>query len=247
MTPTDKAKTRILAQDKVYPKNVDFLTAMPKVAETAYQACLDIQDILSIDSSKNLNLIGRVIDQDRTVIVDQKMEVVRFGVDKITTYLNQSQYGRSQYGNAQYSRSFTVEAKHRSGDSSSRSSAKSIKDDSGLSDEYYRHLLRAKVSKNNSEATYDGIISAVKFIAPGADIVEIIDSEDMTFGIRIYGKISGVERNILNQKGIIPEPQGVKYNGYAEIFDLTRVGDTLNRAGDTSAQSAGYKGATNNA
>ena len=247
MTPTEKAKTRILAQDRVYPKNVAFLTIIPKVADSAYQACLDIQDILSIDRSKDLNLIGRVVDQDRTVIVDQKMEVVRFGVDKITTYPNQSQFGRNQYGNGQYSKPFTVEAKHRSGDSSSRSSAKSIKDDSGLSDEYYRHLLRAKVSKNNSEATYDGIISAVKFISPGVNSVEIIDSEDMTFGIRIYGKISGVARNILNQKGIIPEPQGVKYNGYAEIFDLTRVGDNSNRAGDTSAQSAGYKGATNNA
>lgn len=221
MTPTEKARTRILAQDRVHPKNVDFLTIMPRVAESSYQACLDIQDILSIERSKNLNLIGRVVVQDRTVIVDQKMDVVRFVV--------------------------AVEANYRAGDKSARSSAKSIKDDSGLSDEYYRHLLRAKISKNNSDATYDGVISAVKFIAPGVDHVEIIDSEDMTFGIRIYGKISGVARNILNQKGIIPEPQGVKYNGYAEIFDLTRVGDDSKRAGDTSAQSAGYKGAKNNA
>jgi hypothetical protein len=247
MTPTEKAKTRILAQDRVYPKNVAFLTIMPKVSESAYQACLDIQDILSIDRSKNLNLIGRVVVQDRTVIVDQEMSVVRFGVDGTTVYAGQSQYGRSQYGNAQYSIPVSVRVNARSGDQSARSSAKSIKDDSGLSDEYYRHLLRAKISKNNSEATYDGIISAVKFISPEVDSVEIVDPEDMTFGIKIYGKISGVARNILNQKGIIPEPQGVKYTGYAEIFDLTRVGDTSNRAGDTSAQSAGYKGATNNA
>ena len=46
-----------------------------------------------------------------------------------------------------------------------------------------------RTAKNNSEATYDGIISAVKFIAPRVDNVEIIDSEDMTFSIRIYGKI----------------------------------------------------------
>ncbi|AUR88366.1 protein of unknown function DUF2612 [Vibrio phage 1.112.O._10N.286.46.B11] len=247
MTPTEKAKTRILAQDRVYTKNVDFLTIMPKVAESTYQACLDIQDILSVGRSKNLDLIGRVVVQDRTVIVDQEMTVVRFGVDGTTVYADQSQYGRSQYGDGQYSRPVKYSANYRAGDRSARSSAKSIKDDSGLSDEYYRHLLRAKISKNNSEATYDGIISAVKFIAPGADSVEIIDSEDMTFGIRIYGKISGVARNILNQKGVIPEPQGVKYNGYAEIFDLTRVGDNSNRAGDKSAQSAGYKGATNNA
>ena len=247
MNPVDKAKTRILAQDRVYPKNVSFLTIIPEVAESAHQACLDIQDILNIDRSKNLDLIGRVVVQDRTVIVDQEMTVVRFGIDGSTVYAGQSQFGRSQFGNAQYSIPVSIQVNTRSGDLSSRASPKKIKDDQGLSNEYYRHLLRAKISKNNSDATYDGIISAVKFIAPDVDSVEIIDSEDMTFGIRIYGKISGVARNILNQKGIIPEPQGVKYSGYAEIFDLTRFGDTSKRAGDTSAQSAGYKGATNNA
>ena len=247
MNPVDKAKTRILAQDRVYPKNVKFLTIIPEVAESAYQSCLDIQDILSIDRSKNLNLIGRVVVQDRTVIVDQAMPVVRFGVDGTTVYQDQSQYGRSQYGNAQYSRPISIKVNIRSGDKSSRSSAKSIKDDSGLSNEYYRHLLRAKISKNNSDATYDGIISAVKFISPDVDSVEVVDSEDMTFGLKIYGKISGVARNILSQKGIIPEPQGVKYTGYVEIFELTRANDTSKRFGDKSAQSAGYKGATNNA
>lgn len=243
MTPTEKAKTRILAQDRVYPKNIDFLTIMPKVSESAYQACLDIQDILSIDRSKNLDVIGRVVAQDRTVIVDQIMPVVRFGVDGTTIYAGQSQYGRSQYGNAQYSKSIALSVTNRSGDLSSRASPLRIKDDQGLSNEYYRHLLRAKISKNNSGATYDGIISAVKFIVPGVDSVEIVDSEDMTFGIKIYGKMSGVARNILNQKGIIPEPQGVKYSGYAEIFELTRANDSSKRFGDKSAQSAGYKGA----
>lgn len=243
MNPLDKAKTRILAQDRAYPKNVNFLTIIPEVAESAHQACLDIQDILSIDRSKNLDIIGRLVVQDRTVIVDAEMAVVRFGADGTTIYTGQSQYGRSQYGNAQYSKPISVRVNVRSGDLSSRASAKRIKDDQGLSDEYYRHLLRAKISKNNSDATYDGIISAVKFISPEVNTVEIVDSEDMTFGIKIYGKISGVARNILNQKGIIPEPQGVKYSGYAEIFDLTRVGDKSNRSGDKSAQSAGYKGA----
>lgn len=245
MTPTEKAKTRILAQDRVYPKNVDFLTIMPKVAESAYQACLDIQDILSIERSKNLDLIGRVVVQDRTVIVDQDMEVVRFGIDGSTTYTGQSQFGRSQFGDAQYSKPVSIYVENRCGDLSARSSPKKIRDDQGLSNEYYRHLLRAKISKNNSDATYDGIISAVKFISPEVNIVEIVDSEDMTFGIKIYGKISGVARNILNQKGIIPEPQGVKYSGYAEIFELTRANDTSKRFGDKSAQSAGYKGAQN--
>tara|TARA_B100001063_G_C16779142_1_gene569418 strand:- start:30353 stop:31093 length:741 start_codon:yes stop_codon:yes gene_type:complete len=245
MNPVDKAKTRILAQDRAYLKNVSFLTIIPEVAESAHQACLDIQDILSIDRSKNLDLIGRVVVQGRTVIVDQEMTVVRFGIDGSAVYSGQSQYGRSQYGNAQYSIPVSIQVNNRSGDLSSRASPKRIKDDQELRNEYYRHLLRAKISKNNSYATYDGIISAIKYISPEVNLVEIVDSEDMTFGVKIYGKISGVARNILNQKGIIPEPQGVKYSGYAEIFELTRANDTSKRFGDKSAQSAGYKGATN--
>ena len=61
MNPVIKAKTRILAQDRQFDKNVAFLTIYPEAAQDMYQACLDIRNILNIDESKNLDLIGRVV------------------------------------------------------------------------------------------------------------------------------------------------------------------------------------------
>lgn len=243
MTPLDKAKTRIYFQDRSHQENVDFLTIMPKVALSADSALNDIQDILSIDRSKNLDLIGRVVVQDRSLVVDVAMPVVRFGDDGQTDNVNYTRYGVAQYGNAQYQPLKYLKVNNRFGDTKSRFSQKTIKDDAAIYDEYYRLILKSKVVKNTSSATLDEIITAVKYIAPSADSVEVIDGEDMSFGLRIYGKISAAERYVLKQKNVVPEPQGVKYTGFIEVFDLTRSGDKSNRFGDESSQFAGYKGA----
>jgi len=123
MMPIDKARTRIISQDREYEDNVSFLLAVPEVAGDIYQAAQDIQNILNIDESKNLDLIGRVVG------------VRRFHEDIPLS-------GRS-LGN----KACVMGNKYAMCKAATWDNAKN------LSDEIYRMVLKSKVVKNNSDAT----------------------------------------------------------------------------------------------
>ena len=104
-----------------------------------------------------------------------------------------AQFGRSQFGRSQFT------------------PAKGINDQE-LNNDTYRLLLKAKIAKNNSDATLDGMIEAIKFIV-SMDNVSILDNEDMTFLVS-FGALTSLELVALNNFDIIPKPQGVKFDGY---------------------------------
>lgn len=136
MTPLEKASTRVLAQDRQFSKNFQFLTIYPRVAGDLYQAAQDIKNILNIDESKDLDLIGRVLG------------VRRFFEDKPLK-------GRS-LGN----KSCVMGNKY------AMCSPVSWSDSKDLSDQVYRMVLKSKVIKNTSRATImdieRGVASFVK-------------------------------------------------------------------------------------
>lgn len=123
MNPVEKASTRILAQDRQFSKNFQFLTIYPKVAISIYQAAQDIKNILNIDESKDLDLIGRILN------------IRRLHEDKP---LN----GRS-LGNKRC----VVGNKYAMCKAATWDQAKD------LSDQIYRLVLKSKVIKNTSRAT----------------------------------------------------------------------------------------------
>lgn len=135
-----------------------------------------------------------------------------------------------------------IDGDNESGDDEIQCSALSIADDQELSNDYYRPLIRAKIEKNNSDATIDGILRAINTIAPDIDVLRVIDNEDMSFSIEFYGLADPIIRDLLVAGDIIPKPQGVRFNGFLEGFDITECGEDEKMCGDESAECVGFIG-----
>lgn len=128
------------------------------------------------------------------------------------------------------------------GDESAIFSALSIDQDSQMSDDLYRLAIKSKIIKNNSLSTIEDILFGINFLLPNANVLRVVDNEDMSFSIEFYGKISELERWALLNSNLIPKPQGVKFNGFLEGYDYVEAGDDSYQFGDTSAQFTGFIG-----
>lgn len=94
--------------------------------------------------------------------------------------------------------------------------------DQSLNNDVYKLLIKAKIAKNNSDATLDGIVKAVGFMVKTTEI-QIEDFESMSFSI-IFGDLTDLERFVLSTFNIIPKPQGVRFLGYIELAAVTQLG-----------------------
>jgi hypothetical protein len=111
-----------------------------------------------------------------------------------------------------------------------------------MSDEFFRLIIRAKIVKNNSDATIESILDGVTFLIPNADVVRVIDGEDMSFSIEFEGNITDLERYALLNAKLIPKPQGVRFNGFLDSYIPSEFGDVDAEFGDADAQFHGYVG-----
>lgn len=128
------------------------------------------------------------------------------------------------------------------GDLSAMFSALSIDQDLQMSDDLYRLAIKSKIIKNNTAATIEDILFGVNFLLPNAQVLRIVDGEDMSFSIEFYGNISELERWALVNASLIPKPQGVKFNGFLEAYGYVQFGDSSQQFGDTSSQFTGFVG-----
>lgn len=128
------------------------------------------------------------------------------------------------------------------GDSDAMFSALSIDQDLQMSDDLYRLVIKSKIVKNNSSATIEDILFNMNFLLPNANVLRVVDNEDMSFSVEFYGKITELERWALLNASLVPKPQGVKFNGFLEGYDYVQAGDEMLQFGDTSAQFAGFTG-----
>lgn len=106
-------------------------------------------------------------------------------------------------------------------------------------DETYRLLLKSKIAKNNSDATIQGIISAMSFIFSG-NAVTVRDYEDMTFDVTFEDAITPSQVDILTQFDLVPKPQGVRLIGYAAPAISTIFGNEDAIYGDEDSQHGYY-------
>lgn len=174
----------------------------------------DSYDINS-NSRETLNVIGRVIDRDRSFIESRAFTVYECNDD----------------GNFEC------------GDESAQCSATSAGVDSELSDEYYKYLLRAKIAKNNSDASIDDILTIVNAAVPSINALRLIDGENMTFSIEFYGGIDAIARDLLISGRLTPSPQGVRFSGFLNGVGLVECNDVGDfECGDDSAQCVGFLG-----
>lgn len=205
MNPVDKASTRVLAQDRQFAKNFQFLTIYPKVGMSIYQATQDIKNILNIDESKDLDLIGRILGVKR--IHEQK-----------------PLKGRS-LGN----KKCVVGNKYAMCSPVSWSTSKD------LSDEIYRMVLKSKVIKNTSPATIMDIERGISSFVKSSN-VHVIDGQDMSFRVKFIGKLTTVEKYVMDNYDIIPRPQGVKFSGYTQTEISPMLGKSFVVCGNKKAQ-----------
>lgn len=128
------------------------------------------------------------------------------------------------------------------GDEGAMFSALTIDQDGQLSDDLYRLVIKAKIVKNNGDATLDNILDGMNFLLPNADVLRVTDGEDMSFSIEFYGQITNLERFALLNAGLVPKPQAVRFNGFLEGIGMVEFGDVDAEFGDEDAEFVGFIG-----
>lgn len=191
---------------------VEWYNITPSIGSCISVAYQQIASSYNIDLNEGaqLDVIGRVIDLNRSIVGSVELTVYECGDD--------------------------INAECGNGDA--QCSVQFISDDSDLSDEYFKPLLKAKVARNTSTCTIDSIILATKEILSSDKEVRLRDSEDMTFTIEVYGGIDPIDL-ILLSKGIIPTPQGVRLRGFLDGIGIVESGDTSMQCGDESTECIG--------
>ena len=206
---------RIYAQYRNKPKAVAWYAITRQLAAEIDTAAQAVRGSYDIDNNvgAQLDVIGRIVVTDRNFLANTPLDVTQFG---------------------------DVDAEF--GDLDAVFSELFIGTDSQMSDEFFRLVIRAKIIKNNSDATIESILDGVTFLIPGANVVRVIDGEDMSFSIEFSGDITDLERWALLNAKLIPKPQGVRFSGFLESFLPSEFGDVDAEFGDTDAQFHGYVG-----
>ncbi|QXV72925.1 hypothetical protein [Edwardsiella phage PVN06] len=207
---------RIYAQYRNQPKAVAWYGIVPKLSSDITKCASVVRNMYDIDANAGaqLDIVGRVVVIDRSYVGKTKMRVVQCG-DGL---------------NAQC------------GDMLAMCSETSIDADSKMSDELFKLVIRAKIIKNNSDATIDSILEGVNFLIPNAKFKRVVDHEDMSFSIEFYGLITDLERWALLDSRLVPKPQGVRFAGFLEAYGYVECGDSSMQCGDFAAQCVGYVG-----
>lgn len=210
--------TRLYAQYADKPKAVQWYNILPNIATELTDGLNQVRLSWDIDNatSAELDVIGRIVVIDR-------------GYESSVEFTPDTQFGgsnsESQFGGL-YSQFEST------GDILTQE----------VSDEIYRLLIKAKISKNNNDATIDGIIEALQFIT-NSDNIQVTDNEDMSFDVIFNSSLSPTQRFVFNTFDVVPKPQGVRFNGYLENPALTQFGDADNEFGDVESQFTLYFGA----
>ncbi|EKT4495446.1 DUF2612 domain-containing protein [Pseudomonas putida] len=128
------------------------------------------------------------------------------------------------------------------GDDDAMFSALTIDQDGSLSDDLYRLVIKAKIVKNNGDATIENILAGMNFLLPNAEVLRVTDGEDMSFSIEFYGQITNLERFALLNSEFVPKPQAVRFGGFLEGYDMAEFGDMDAEFGDENSEFVGLIG-----
>lgn len=197
---------RIYSQYRNNPKSVAWYNILPTIGGELDAAYSDIRTMYDIDSQigAQLDLIGRVVVQPRNIVFPIDADVTEFG-DTDTEFGDTETAFSSAIGFANV----------------------------GLTDEEYKLVLKSKIQRNTSDVTTESIIAAVNTVLVNANVVQLVNGEDMTFSLNITGFLSATEISLLTSVDFIPTPQGVLFTGYEivpEAFADITLGDVTSAA-----------------
>lgn len=212
-----KIPDRIYAQYRDKPKAVAWYKITPEIALHIFTCADGVRSMYDIDASsgEQLNVIGRIVNQDREFTGQISLDPAIFDLTDGDQF----------------------------GDEDAMFASLTVDQDSEMSDELYRIAIRAKIIKNNSDATIESILYGINFLIPNAEVMRVTDNEDMSFSIEFYGEISNIQRWALLNSDFIPRPQGVKFKGFLEGWKKPEFGDEMIEFGDDEAEFVGFIGA----
>lgn len=212
------APDRIYAQYRNKPKAVAWYEITRRLATELADAATAVRIMYDIDRAggDRLDIIGRIV-----VIPRDYLGYVA---------LNPGMFAAASDDPAEF------------GDDSAMFSALSVDQDMQMSDDLYRLVIKSKIVKNNSSATTEDILFNMNFLLPNANVLRVVDNEDMSFSVEFYGNITELERWALLNASLLPKPQGVKFNGFLDGYNYVQAGDDTLQFGDTSAQFTGFTG-----
>ncbi len=208
---------RIYAQYRDKPKAVAWYEIARKLGGSIEAAAQAVRKSYDIDTAvgEQLNVIGRIVVAPRSFVGSIPMNPALFDLTDGDEF----------------------------GDDGAMFSALTIDQDGQLSDDLYRLVIKAKIIKNNGDATIENILDGMNFLLPRADVLRVTDGEDMSFSIEFYGQITNIERFALLNAGLVPKPQSVRFNGFLEGFEMVEFGDMDAEFGDEDAEFIGFIGA----
>jgi hypothetical protein len=207
---------RVYAQYADKPKAVAWYGIVPSLAAQIDAAAEQVRNAYDIDamSGQALDVIGRIVVIDRSF-----SSFVAFDPDAVFG----SPELESQFG----------------GDGAQFNSTGGVLSQD-VNDQIFRILIRSKISKNNNDASLDGIVTAISFITSATNVM-VTDHENMTFSISLGSLLTDAERFVLRTFPVAPRPQGVKFLGYTEEPLLTQFGGPF-AWGDVGATFGQYFG-----
>jgi len=208
---------RIYAQYRDKPKAVAWYAIAKRLGGSIEDAAEAVRKSYDIDNvfGEQLNVIGRIVVAPRSFVGAFPMNPGLFDLTDGDEF----------------------------GDDGAMFSALTIDQDGQLSDDLYRLVIKAKIVKNNGDATIENILDGMNFLLPNAQVLRVTDGEDMSFSFEFYGQITDLERFALLNTGLVPKPQAVGFNGFLEGFGMFEFGDIDAEFGDEDAEFAGYIGA----
>lgn len=208
---------RIYAQYRTKPKAMSWYAIAHTMSGSLVDTAELVRVMYDIDNAtgEQLNTIGRIVVVDRSFIADIELFPGLFDLTDGDQF----------------------------GDDEAMFSGLSAGEDSQMSDDLYRLAIKAKIIKNNGDATIESILQGMNFLLPNAEVLRVADGEDMSFSIEFYGSITELQRWALLNANLIPKPQGVRFNGFLEGYEYAEFGDEELEFGDETAEFVGFIGA----
>jgi len=211
--------SRIYSQYRSKPKLVDWMNIARVLGGDIESAAEAVRNSYDIDSAEGeqLDVLARIVVLDRGFVSNIPLNQYRFAA--------------------------STDIQPRMGGGATMS-AKTAASDTIMSDGLLRIAIKAKIAKNNGDATIKSILRQMMIIAPGIEYLAVNDNQDMTFGIEFSGDIDSLTRWALFNSNLIQRPQGVKFLGITEKTDFYRFAPTASavRMGASDIRFRRYRG-----
>lgn len=206
---------RAYSQYRNQPRLMNWLAIARRMGGSIYDAAVAVRESYDIDKAEGVQLdtIGRIVVFNRDFIGQLTMQTAEFDVTDGAEC----------------------------GDEDAIFSEAHVSDDAQMADDLYRLAIKAKIMKNNGDATIESIIEEMIFLV-GPKFLRINDLEDMRFSIEFAGDLTEIQRWALFNANLVQIPQGVLFMGFLELANMVEFDDVDSEFGDDEAMFSDFIG-----